>query len=506
MNPSPIAIKRIFNDIKDLNNDPLEKEGIYHYYNEENIMHARIMMIGPEETPYENGFYFFNFTFPNDYPFNPPAVKYETRDGNIRFNPNLYTCGKVCLSLINTWEGPKWTSCQTIRSVLISLRGLVLGTKHPLQNEPGYENCTDGRSENYNRIIEHENYRVAVIKMIENPPKGFEVFVPKMVEYLKMKYPWYNKRLKQLSVFDNTQITSIYGMKITRNFSEQLLQIHKILEKNGMKMMEKVEAKKTPVSSPMNSPGIVNGNLQGSPSGVKGNLQGSPQSPKFSPGKNGKKATLQGTPQMSPDKMKKWFEDNKPDSDPSEFYVGYQMLSKKNNKYYMVQEVVTDGKKKKIWVDSSSPVFIENNEIYLDQNNYTENTKEKEKKRGAPSQSAKDFEVGYTMKSDNDNKNYKVKEVGTENKKFKRWVSAGEEEKEIKVKDIVVKDNQGDVVQQTKEEDTVSNEKGKRKAPTNPASGYNEGHEMKSDNDGKIYVVKSVGKEGKEFKRWVLKK
>jgi len=28
-----------------------------------------------------------------------------TGNGTVRFNPNLYNCGKVCLSLLGTWSG-----------------------------------------------------------------------------------------------------------------------------------------------------------------------------------------------------------------------------------------------------------------------------------------------------------------------------------------------------------------------------------------------------------------
>lgn len=31
-----------------------------------------------------------------------------TGGGRVRFNPNLYNCGKVCLSLLGTWAGPGW--------------------------------------------------------------------------------------------------------------------------------------------------------------------------------------------------------------------------------------------------------------------------------------------------------------------------------------------------------------------------------------------------------------
>jgi ubiquitin-conjugating enzyme E2 Z len=232
--PSQLAIKRVLNDIKDLNRDPLEKEGIFHYYDESNFMEARIMIIGPEDTPYENGFYFFQFSFPNNYPFEPPKVKYYTLDGNTRFNPNLYTCGKVCLSIINTWDGPKWTSCQTIRSVLISLRGLVLGVKHPLHNEPGFEQVLDNRSTAYNDVVLYENYRVAVIKMIRNTPKSFEIFKPQMIEYVKEKYTWYKQRLTELSKHDNTKVTSpVYSMSVVRNFSKILKEITQIMIENG---------------------------------------------------------------------------------------------------------------------------------------------------------------------------------------------------------------------------------------------------------------------------------
>ena len=29
--------------------------------------------------------------------------------GTVRFNPNLYADGKVCLSLLGTYDGPRWT-------------------------------------------------------------------------------------------------------------------------------------------------------------------------------------------------------------------------------------------------------------------------------------------------------------------------------------------------------------------------------------------------------------
>ena len=59
----------------------------------------------PEETPYSGGCYLFDIFFPGKYPAAPPQVNFRTTGGgSVRFNPNLYTDGKVCLSLLGTWE------------------------------------------------------------------------------------------------------------------------------------------------------------------------------------------------------------------------------------------------------------------------------------------------------------------------------------------------------------------------------------------------------------------
>ena len=88
----------------------------------------------------------------------PPKVIYQTRDGKIRFNPNLYTCGKVCVSILNTWAGPQWTSCQSLKSVLISLQSLL--NDKPIQNEPGFENEIGDKCKIYNKIIRCSNKKI----------------------------------------------------------------------------------------------------------------------------------------------------------------------------------------------------------------------------------------------------------------------------------------------------------------------------------------------------------
>lgn len=108
----------------------------------ENISAIRALMIGPKDTPYEGGCFIFDIYIPTNYPTNPPAVWYITHGGK-RFNPNLYDSGKVCLSLIGTWNGDKgaesWNpKTSTLFQVLVSIQSQIL-TENPYFNEPGQE-------------------------------------------------------------------------------------------------------------------------------------------------------------------------------------------------------------------------------------------------------------------------------------------------------------------------------------------------------------------------------
>lgn len=74
----------------------------------------QVLITGPSDTPYANGCFEFDVYFPQDYPNSPPQVNLETTGNrSVRFNPNLYNDGKVCLSVLNTWHGrpeEKWNS------------------------------------------------------------------------------------------------------------------------------------------------------------------------------------------------------------------------------------------------------------------------------------------------------------------------------------------------------------------------------------------------------------
>jgi len=180
------TIQRLIRDIKEIINHPLSDNGIYYKHDEEDILKGYALIVGPSDTPYFGGYYFFDIQYSNDYPHSPPVIKYCTNGDNVRFNPNLYTSGKVCISLLNTWRGEQWTSCQTISTVLLTLCTLLC--KDPLLNEPGITN-THHDFEKYTKIIEYKNIEVAHMYMMQKKigyfPSHFEIFTEEMEEYCK---------------------------------------------------------------------------------------------------------------------------------------------------------------------------------------------------------------------------------------------------------------------------------------------------------------------------------
>ncbi|XP_024979927.1 probable ubiquitin-conjugating enzyme E2 26 [Cynara cardunculus var. scolymus] len=142
----------------------------------------RAVIIGAEGTPYHDGLFFFDIFFPSSYPSVPPLVHYHS--GGLRINPNLYNCGKVCLSLINTWTGgPKerWIpGTSTMLQVLVSIQGLILNT-NPYFNEPGFAN-TNGSAYGEKRSIDY-NEKTLILSLktmvytMKKPPKNFEDLV-----------------------------------------------------------------------------------------------------------------------------------------------------------------------------------------------------------------------------------------------------------------------------------------------------------------------------------------
>jgi ubiquitin-conjugating enzyme E2 Z len=238
-------LKRITNEIKDLeeSKEILENSGVYFHYDDSDINTINVMLYGPEKTPYEKGFYFFEFTYPPNYPMEPPIAKYYTQGKvknasghliSVRFNPNLYTCGKVCLSMLNTWNGPGWVPTNTISNVIIAIQALVLN-EEPLRNEPGFEFSDEKTIEKYSHFISYANLKIAVIDIMENTPSKFQFFKDKMKELFIKNFESYKNLIsdnkEKLEKINNKMfVSTAYGMSITVDYDSLINELNKLYE------------------------------------------------------------------------------------------------------------------------------------------------------------------------------------------------------------------------------------------------------------------------------------
>ncbi|CAK3764110.1 E2 E3 hybrid ubiquitin- ligase UBE2O [Lecanosticta acicola] len=145
---TPAHVKRTQKEHKILSDPKTLPEGVYIRSWESRLDLLRVLIVGPTETPYAHAPFVVDFYLPPTFPTEPPMVHFHSWPSHSaigaigRVNPNLYEDGKICLSVLGTWEGNKgesWNAAQsTLLQVVVSLLGLVL-VREPYYNEAGYE-------------------------------------------------------------------------------------------------------------------------------------------------------------------------------------------------------------------------------------------------------------------------------------------------------------------------------------------------------------------------------
>jgi len=226
---------RLLKDVKQIFKNPLTDNGIYYVHDDTDMLKGYALIVGPSDTPYFGGYYFFELFYPLDYPHSPPKVKYGTNGNNIRFNPNLYVCGKVCVSLLNTWKGEQWTSCQTISTILLTLCTLLC--QDPLLNEPGV-NKTHPDLKNYNEIIQFSNIDIAICDIVSKKPGVFLPFFEHFYPFIRENFTKNYSKLIEFSVQKNNDLknqvvnfkTGYYTMSINVDYNKVIEKLKEALE------------------------------------------------------------------------------------------------------------------------------------------------------------------------------------------------------------------------------------------------------------------------------------
>ncbi|KAK9473731.1 ubiquitin-conjugating enzyme/RWD-like protein [Dipodascopsis tothii] len=117
--------RRIAKEIQDVRQDTTSGIGL-EIVNESDLSHLKGSFDGPPGTPYEGAHFVIDIQIPNEYPFKPPKMKFDTRV----YHPNISSqTGAICLDILKD----TWSPVLTLRASLISLQSLL---NSPEPNNP----------------------------------------------------------------------------------------------------------------------------------------------------------------------------------------------------------------------------------------------------------------------------------------------------------------------------------------------------------------------------------
>jgi len=118
--------RRIASDYKLITTQP--PDGV-RLLNQNSLFEWETEIDGPEDTIWSGGKFKLLVTFPQEYPFKAPQVRFITQI----FHPNVSTTGGICLDLLID----KWLPSYHVASLLVSIRSFLddPNPDHGLNNE-----------------------------------------------------------------------------------------------------------------------------------------------------------------------------------------------------------------------------------------------------------------------------------------------------------------------------------------------------------------------------------
>ncbi|KAH8114882.1 ubiquitin-conjugating enzyme/RWD-like protein [Phellopilus nigrolimitatus] len=126
-NMAPTLLRR---QLAELSRSPVESfsAGLI----DDNILKWRIVIIGPQDTLYENAVLVAHLIFPDEYPNKPPEMQFKTP----MWHPNIYKDdGRVCISILHPPEedqygyedaGERWMPVHSVESIVLSVISLLI--------------------------------------------------------------------------------------------------------------------------------------------------------------------------------------------------------------------------------------------------------------------------------------------------------------------------------------------------------------------------------------------
>jgi ubiquitin-conjugating enzyme E2 D/E len=144
---------------------PLTIEGFYaRPKNASDIFNWEGIIAGPEGTPYEGGLFLLEISFPPNYPFSPPKLKFLTKI----YHCNVNSEGGICLDILKH----TWSPALTISKVLLSLSSLLgdCNPSDPLVGDIAQLYKTDRAKHDANARSWTEKYAKPKARGANDPP------------------------------------------------------------------------------------------------------------------------------------------------------------------------------------------------------------------------------------------------------------------------------------------------------------------------------------------------
>ena len=113
-----------------------------------NLMHLKGSIPAPPDTPYSGGTFLIDIQIPDNYPFKPPIMRFDTKT----WHPNISSqTGAICLDTL----GAGWSPVGTIKMALLSLR-MLLESPNPKDPQDAEVAKTMLEDPEYHELMAHE--------------------------------------------------------------------------------------------------------------------------------------------------------------------------------------------------------------------------------------------------------------------------------------------------------------------------------------------------------------
>lgn len=110
-----MRLKRLQSELKELKTNP--PDNCSADIVADNINKWKAVILGPADSPYENGVFYLTLEFSDNYPFSPPICKFST----YVYHPNIDKYGNICLDILKQ----NWTPAISVSKLLISICSLL---------------------------------------------------------------------------------------------------------------------------------------------------------------------------------------------------------------------------------------------------------------------------------------------------------------------------------------------------------------------------------------------